>query len=541
MPMFYKSLTIKYSLWAFVGVCISMMLWQCASPSPPTGGPRDEAPPVLDTLRSSPLMPIFFDEREIRLEFDEFVELNNPAATVVVSPPLQHRLDFLVRGRRIVLTFDEREELRPNTTYTINFGDAIRDFTEGNVLRNFIYVFSTGPEIDSLDFSLRLIDAYSGEPVNNAFAMLHRPGRDSTLLKEKPLYFAASGEDGTARLQFLQGGEYALFALADENRNYLYDLPSERVGWFDGIIELPDTVGHTPEIRMFKRDERFVASLRQWLDGGRLALKFNRRFDAVEVEFPGLEVPPVRTISKDTLIFHFTQSVIRDSLTFIAKVPPDIRDTISMRPPRDTLRKPLQMVSHSPNLRPGQSATISFNQLLSAVDTGKIIQFRADTVYQQGHGISNSIVDKNLWSFSVDLESNQSAEWLLLPGAVEDIYGGANDSLRFRLGRQASNAFSNLNLNIEELDTAMQYILIMENRSGEVFREVVRDVDHFLWNFRHIRPDNYTLRVIEDANFNRRWDPGDILKRRQPERVSVHSVVELRANWDFEQTIKPFN
>ncbi|TVR82890.1 MAG: hypothetical protein EA409_04255 [Saprospirales bacterium] len=536
-----NSLIIKNILLFSVGIYILIALGQCASPSPPSGGPRDESPPVLDTLKSSPLMPVFFEEREIRLEFDEFVELNNPATSVVVSPPLQHRLDFLVRGRRIVLSFDEREELRPNTTYTINFGDAIRDFTEGNVVKNFIYVFSTGPEIDSLEFSLRLIDAYTGEPVNNAFAMLHQPDRDSALLKQKPLYFAASGEDGTAQLQFLQEGEYALFALADENRNYLYDLPSERVGWLDGVIELPDTIGEIPEIRMFKRDERFGATLRQWLDGGRLALKFNRRYDAVEVEFPGLEIPPVRTISKDTLVFHFTESVVRDSVTFVVSLPPDIRDTMAVRPPRDTLRKALRLVSHTANIRPGQSAVLSFNQLLESVDTARIIQFRADTLYPYGHGVSNPILDKNQWNFSVDLESNQSGEWLLLPGAISDIYGESNDSIRFRIGRQPSNSFSNLNLRIDELDSAMQYIFIIENRSGEVFREVVSGLHQYLWEFRHIRPDNYTLRIVEDANFNRRWDPGDILNRRQPERVSVHPVVELRANWDFEQTVKPFN
>jgi hypothetical protein len=531
-PNFYITVSVAALL-------IVSLLSRCASPSPPSGGPIDEDPPVLDTAASSPLMPVNFSERNITLEFDEFIELNNPAATVVISPPLEFNPEFQVRGRRVIFRFDPREELRSNTTYTINFGDAIRDFTEGNILRNFVYVLSTGPVIDSLELAVRMVDAYTGAPVEDALALMHEPGRDSALLKQKPLYFAASDERGLAEIKFMKAGEYALFGLTDQNRNYIYDLPDERVGFFDDLIDLRDTTTTIPEIRLFKRDDRPGTEAMRWRDAATLLLKFNRRPESMNIDFAGEEERPVVTTSADTMVFHFRREVT-DTVKVLATFLPDVTDTLYIRPPRESRIASLRLTSSEPNLRPGAKARLTFNQLLDTFNLSEIKYIPADTVEVEEIKINSLALKNNTAEFRLDLEEGKGGEWHFLPGAFTDVFGEVNDTLKLSFYRQQRSSLANLTLTIEELEAEEQYILILENPSGEVKREIVTGKSEFIWNLDHIRPEKYTLRVVLDRNKNNRWDPGHILRRIQPEEVSAHEIVELRANWDFEQTIAPF-
>ncbi len=522
----------------YLGFTLVLMV-QCASPSPPTGGPVDEDPPVLDTAASSPLMPTNFTEDEILLEFDEFIELSNPATSVVISPPLQYNPEYLVRGRRLFFKFDSREELRENTTYTINFGDAIRDFTEGNILRNLVYVFSTGPEIDSLEMSVRMVDAYTGEPISNALAVLHEPGKDSALLKSKPLYFSASDENGLAKIQFIQEGNYALFGLVDENRNYLYDLPGELVGFYDQMVVLPDTAESTREIRLFQREDRFLRESRRWRDGVTLAMKYNRPFESMEFEFPESPKPIAVTSSGDTVLFHYYKPVT-DSVMVTAISLPDTRDTTYSSPPRDSGISPLRPGQIESALKPGEPAMLRFNHLIDTFDKALIEFVSGDTLPEGTEYIRFVDIIDNKVAIDIRLEEGKRSQFLILPGAFTDIHGNQNDSISLSLNRQDRSSFANLELTVDSLDKDEQYILILENQSGEANRKIVSGKKTFNWQLNNIRPDNYMLRVVWDQNKNRRWDPGVILERIQPEAVSTHEIVQLRANWDFEQTVIPF-
>ncbi|HHN48750.1 MAG TPA: hypothetical protein ENN08_07490, partial [Bacteroidales bacterium] len=133
---------------------VCLMLAACANPVAPTGGPRDTDPPVI--LRSEPENgSVNFDAREIRIWFDEFIQLRGLSQKFLSSPPFIKVPETRIRGKSLVIRFDE--ELRPNTTYTLFFGDAIADFTEGNAIPNFRYIFSTGPVLDSMELSGKLV------------------------------------------------------------------------------------------------------------------------------------------------------------------------------------------------------------------------------------------------------------------------------------------------------------------------------------------------------------------------------------------------
>ena len=510
----------------------------CANPVAPTGGPRDEEPPVLDTLASSPLLPVNFTKKDITLEFDEFIELDNPATSIVISPPLQERPEFRVRGRRLIMSFHDDEELLENTTYTINFGDAIRDITERNILKNFLYVFSTGSFIDSLELRVNVTEAFTGLPAEGVIAMLHLwSAGDSAIVKEKPVYFAVTDKNGMAHLQYMRADSFRLFALQDQNRNYILDLAGEKSGFHADPIILPENSGETIEISIYQRKERLFSSSRRWRDGSRYSLIYNRPPTALEFDFPDLDIPFVSTHHGDTIAFHFGPNIITDSLMLVTTEINEGTDTVRIAPPRNTEIAPLRKSKISANLLPREKALVRFNHLLDSFNRDSILY--VDTVIVENQNLRDFTFSSDSLLLNLELEGGKRGEWILLPGAVTDIFGQTNDSIRLNFSRQSSSALAQLDIIIQQLDSAQQYIFKLEDQRENVVRSVVvSGKNEFNWNLANIRPDRYTLRVIEDVNRNRIWDPGHPVQRRQAEQIKVFNVIELRANWEFEQIIE---
>jgi hypothetical protein len=190
----------------------------CANIIPPTGGPRDTLPPVL-VLATPVENALNFKANRITLTFDEYIDLKEIHQNLLVSPvPKQ---DPVVESKLKILTIRIKDTLQPNTTYAINFGKAIRDINEGNILRNFTYVFSTGPYIDSMQLSGRVIVASTGKPDSTLIVMLHRKLDDSAVAKERPRYVARLDSSGNFLFRYIEPGTYAIYALEDDgNKKY---------------------------------------------------------------------------------------------------------------------------------------------------------------------------------------------------------------------------------------------------------------------------------------------------------------------------------
>ena len=212
-------------------------LTNCANPIPPTGGPKDERPPQLDTLNSTRNMQIRFEKKDIVLAFDEWVELKDAFNQVVVSPPLEYRPTIERKKKTIQFKFDEREVLRDSATYVINFGEAIKDLTEGNVAP-IVFVFSTGDYIDSLSTEGTIVDAYTNEPVKDVIFMLYENLADSVFRTERPFYFARTDEAGKFVVNNMKSGTFKATALIDNNLNYRFDSEAEKIAFLDSTITI---------------------------------------------------------------------------------------------------------------------------------------------------------------------------------------------------------------------------------------------------------------------------------------------------------------
>ena len=192
---------------------IILSCYQCANIVPPKGGPKDVDPPRIDSLNSSDNFQINYKNDPIILSFDEWIVLENIFDQVVISPPTEYPLDIRLKKKSILINFDDREILKENTTYTINFGSAVKDFSEGNIPTNLRYVLSTGAIIDSLEIKAKLIDIKTKRPVENGLLMLYTNLADSVLYKTKPYYFAKSDTGGVATIQNVRSDIYKVVAI----------------------------------------------------------------------------------------------------------------------------------------------------------------------------------------------------------------------------------------------------------------------------------------------------------------------------------------
>lgn len=215
--------------WYFFSVVSS----GCAQTGYPTGGDKDTLAPVL--VKANPEnKQLRFTENKITLSFNEFVDIKELQNNLLVSP-LPKKSPVVTYNLRTV-TIKLKDSLKPNTTYSLNFGNAIRDVNEGNVFKNFTYVFSTGTAIDSLTLSGKIMLAQNGKTDSSIIAMLYRNLADSAVEKEKPDYIAKLSGNGSFQFENLPEGNYNIFALKDNDGGKTYNSKSEIFAFTDGPV-----------------------------------------------------------------------------------------------------------------------------------------------------------------------------------------------------------------------------------------------------------------------------------------------------------------
>ncbi len=202
------------TLFMLLGLGLSKILFleSCANIIPPSGGPRDSLPPVL--LKADPPdSTLNFRGDRITLTFNEYVTLQDVQNNLMFTPTFN--VNPQIDARLRTLTIRLRDTLEPNTTYVFNFGNAVVDNNEGNAIRGFDYTFSTGPQLDSLEFSGRVLLAETGQVDSTLTVILHRNLADSAVVKERPRYVTRVDRNGTFTFKNLPPGSFAVYALGE--------------------------------------------------------------------------------------------------------------------------------------------------------------------------------------------------------------------------------------------------------------------------------------------------------------------------------------
>ncbi|HUQ96985.1 MAG TPA: Ig-like domain-containing protein, partial [Chitinophagaceae bacterium] len=231
--VFFSFLTFVFILF----VCVSGSVG-CANIIPPEGGPRDSLPPVL--VSASPRdSTLNFKGNRIVLQFDEYIDLRDVQNNLLFTPTFE--VNPIIEAKLRTITVRLKDSLAPNTTYTFNFGNAVTDINENNVLRDFVYTFSTGAYIDSLTLSGNVVLAETGEVDTTLTVILHPTFNDSAVVKTRPSYVARLNSSGAFTFRNLPADTFAIYVLGDAGITRRYNSKSQLFAFNDKTIVTPDT------------------------------------------------------------------------------------------------------------------------------------------------------------------------------------------------------------------------------------------------------------------------------------------------------------
>ncbi len=522
---------------------IYLFFYACANVGNPSGGPKDITPPVLDEANSTKNYQTNFEKQQIVLAFDEFVDLKDVFNQVVVSPPLAKRPIVSKKKKTIRFEFDKDEVLRQEATYTINFGEAVRDYTEGNVVPDLRFVFSTGDFIDSLQVGGKIVDALTGEPSQDVLLMLYDNLSDTVVRTERPFYFGKTGEDGQFKIENVKSDTFKVFALFDSNLNYRYDQESELIGFpDDNIILSGDSNLILPTIALFQELPPLKITSKK-MQPGLIKLTFNQT--PIGINFtPDAELENViYEYDTDTINVYYDWSGEKE-WQLLANKDTLFFDTIAVKAAeketflnKSKLLPTLGRKSKTVKINTSDAIRFELNHPITFVDSAKIYFLKDSSDIPLVPEIS---FDQRELQLKYRWEQDSLYQLQILPTALTDIYGLTNeDTIVQKYKAAPQKDFGNILLTVKGLDSLQHYVIqLFFKKSSKLVKEFsVKDLKEFKHDFNSITPGAYYVRIITDLNRNERWDTGDYDNKLQPEPIFMVTLKDLRANWDVEEEI----
>ncbi|MDF9800566.1 uncharacterized protein (DUF2141 family) [Catalinimonas alkaloidigena] len=225
------------NIWLCIFWITLIAIGSCARRGVPTGGPRDTIPPTLVNMYP-PLEAVNFDDDEVYLEFDEYVEARSLKQDIIINPPVED-FDFYVNRQSVVVELNE--DLQENTTYTFNFRDAVKDISEQNPANNIVMAFSTGSQIDSFQVQGKVTELLTNKASEDVLVALYPEGDTLTPFEDPPMYLTKTDEEGNYAIRYIKVGTYKIFAYNDKNNNLKIDSNTEAFGFkAEPIALLPE-------------------------------------------------------------------------------------------------------------------------------------------------------------------------------------------------------------------------------------------------------------------------------------------------------------
>lgn len=510
----------------------------CAKRGGITGGPKDTIPPVL--VRSNPdNMSTNFSGNQIRIDFNEYIKIKDVNKQLIISPPMDTQPDITPMGNASkYINIKIKDTLKPNTTYSFNFGQSITDNNEGNPYSQFKFVFSTGAYIDSLTLNGTIRDAYKKETDNFVTVMLYEANEtynDSTVFKERPRYVTNTLDSLTSySLQNLKEGKYYVFALKDKSNNYKYDPKSDKIAFLKEPIRVPnDTLFN---LELFQEAQVFKAEKPTLMSSNRLVMGYAGDQRALKpVVKNGQNIIPTVTTQfaqKDSVNIWIPKGLKTDSLQVSVNHRNFIKDyTVKLKELKAKDSLTIDAVQKG-TLHFRDKFTIKSSTPITAIDKSKISVVNKDSLAVDFTTAYNEFEQKLEIDFPKAEE--QKYQVVLMPGALKDFYEEVNDTLAFNLSTQTYADYGNLRITMQNVNR-FPFLLELTNEKGEVQAFFYSEKETQI-NFDNLVPAKYTMRVIYDDNKNREWDTGSYLEKRQPEEVIYFpKEIDLKATWDMEE------
>lgn len=539
-----------------------LLIGSCAQIGSPSGGSFDRTPPKV-TRYNPDSATLRFNARSIEITFDEFVQLHELNNQLLISPPLEYTPDITVKKKTLYITLDKKEVLKPNTTYSISFGNALKDIRESNALENFRYIFSTGDFIDSLSLSGSVQTAFDHKTEKNLLVMLYSDLNDSAVYKKIPDYFAKTNDVGAFKISNIRQGTYRVVALKDNNSNYKYN-DEEAFGYLDSLI---DVANHPKNVYLYLYMEAprrvFLKKFSQ-IHYGKFQLVFNLGTDSLRiVPLNKSELKDAKSLiefskTKDTLTY-WIDHVDKDSLILQVNNGNTILDTVRFKlvkkenalraGGRSPLKLSLTNFSNADMFDLNRELRLIFTHPIDKINDTSPVQLMEDSsantkyplVYEKATA-PNAVIIRTQQKVSTKnssknmlLKENTTYGLTIPPATFTDIFGLANDTIKLKFRTKEEKYYGSVKVNVKSEIITGNCILQLLNDKETVIRESIisQKEESIFYDF--LYPAAYKLKVIFDKNANGKWDSGNFLKKQQPEKVIYNTeAVNIRSNWDLE-------
>lgn len=514
-----------------------LVLAACASLQQPQGGPRDKQPPkALEEVPKN--LSRNFKGNKIDITFDEYFKLSNELSEISISPAMEIPPFYKVKKKTLEITF--KDSLEKNTTYTINFGKAIQDVNESNILKNFSFVFSTGPTLDSLQINGKVISSEDNLPVKDATVFIFPIERDSLFGKKRASMFTTTDSAGNFSLKNLKENTYSIYGLKESAVDRIYNSPNEEIAFLNKPIILnKDTSGII--LKLFKEiPERFRVISKQIEKDGRINYIFNKPIAKPSLKFidPEISNPIIEFSAKGDTASVWLKNYDFDSLKVSINSDGNPLDTmIVRRGKKETYQRDILFSNNlsAGKIRPNSQLDIKFNVPIESINTDKITLLEDSTSEKSFKLIKMD--GTRTYQINYPWKVKKLYTLNLNEGAVKDIYGDYNKNLKVSFNLDEVENYGNLSLKIEKSDSLKNYVFQLLTDKGGIYSESpIRTDTTLVFNF--IPTNKYKVRIIEDNNNNGVFDTGNLKLKIQPEKVwFFDKEIITRANWDREEKV----
>lgn len=551
-----------------------MFSHSCANTTtPPSGGPKDTIPPVITEIYPAlGAINIPTQKTKLSVEFNEYVTVKDPKS-LFLSPPLEKVPKFKLKGKSVILTFES--DLDSNKTYTLDLTNAIADNNEGNMFPGFTLVFSTGDRIDSMVVTGIVQDCNTLNPIKGATVMLYKDHADSAVFLKRPDAAVKTDEWGFFCLRNIQDTVFRMYAVIDENGNNKYDPETERIAFLDTCLrpsvvvndslpelqkyEMTDTVNclarktevelnvfkETPSTQMIVNKERvgertayitFMAPYAQidslWIKGvpaDKIITQFNIMQDSLEI-WVNDPKPQPDTLFMNVMYQKTDTLGLLTSFTEEIKLAKPKKKAAGKSSTKDTKKEDTTAVftlTASPETveQYGFEMEFKYPVVETAFDS---LVFRYLNPRQQeftaAYTVEQDTLNLRKYIIRPEIELQKGFEYFLkVPHRkFKDINGFFNDSTEIKVTLPADDKLSSLSLVLSGVNNKYIVDLLSEKRD-KVLRSYIIDKDQTLL-FPYLKAGKYSIRITEDLNRNGIVDTGNLLGRKQPEKVRFYKL-----------------
>ena len=511
---------------------------RCANIRPPTGGPKDEDPPVL--VRAVPQdRQTNYRGQRVYIEFDEDIKVENLKRNLLITPYTDVAFEQKQRRRWLELTFEAA--FPASTTVTLVFGETIRDLTEGNPARDLRLTFSTGNFLDSISVRGNVRQLLTYETEKDNLVLLYDAYDTTSVRTDKPLYIARTDSSGNFRLDNVRDGFYRIYALKEKNNSLTFNNHEEMIAFNADTLDLR-TDRDSVQLYLQYNDFRPPRVVRSEVKPGFINVNFNKGLRTVEGQWLELDSLPLAVLSEKRDQWRVydpapTADSLRLRLTFEDSLGKISTDTLSLRfAPRELP----DTATINPRLLNFPEKTVGPNLQIRAVFTDPV-RIRPDAFALQ----LDSVTFQPLPADSVLLDTNRLGATLRLPAELPE---------RFKLlvGKESITSALAETVAADTVAFARQkakrgtggslsgllgighdaFVLELLTERFEIVRSL-RGQRKF--SFEEVPAGKYRLRLKVDLDQDGVWSPGNFERDIPPEPVLFYpGLIEVRDNWEVQ-------